>query len=129
MDELGKYVHGPAIVRLLHSFVQLSFKQLHRIQNGLFFTSVVPNVSFLPLNAVRSNVTINIRAETSVGLYVYCLLFLSDLTKIITWRYIRILIKSKCGILMKIPWATLRVSTDGQTNMAHLQTVFWNVST
>jgi hypothetical protein len=73
MDELGRYVHGPAIVRRLHSFVQLSFKPLDRTQNGLFSTSVVPNVSFLPLNTVPSNVTFNIRAETYVGHYVYCL--------------------------------------------------------
>ena len=30
---------------------------------------------------------------------------------------------------MKIPWAALRVFTDGQTNMAYLKTAFWNVST
>jgi hypothetical protein len=30
---------------------------------------------------------------------------------------------------MKIPWVALRVFTDGQTNMAYLQTAFWNIFT
>ena len=45
----------------------------------------------------------------------YCPLFLSDLTKIVTWRYIRILIKSKRGILWKFHgWLFEFLQTDRQ---------------
>jgi hypothetical protein len=54
---------------------------------------------------------------------------MSDLTKIITWRYIRILIKSKHGILWKFLGRLLEFLQMDRQNMAHLQTAFWNVST
>jgi hypothetical protein len=52
MDELGKYVHGLAIVKRFHTVVLQTVTQ--NIKHGLFSATAVPNVSFLSLNTVSS---------------------------------------------------------------------------